>query len=204
MQPHSRHRLRESTQPWFFLLFRKQSAQPPTASVRDLHVHARTVCSPWMSLSSLSWELCVQTTAENQVEQQAGFPPPTETLPRVRRLERELNCNPSPSFDLSFPANTLDSHQYKPHAPKHQHRHTNTLNTLRCALGSGMEFREAGKGAKERKDFLCPSLFCSSASSTVSELWVMSGKLGDMIWSQRAHLGGRPGIHLFLARSWTD
>lgn len=40
--------------------------------------------------------------------------------------------------------------------------------------------------------------------SIVLELWVMSGKLGEMIWSQRAHLGDKPGIHLFLARSWTD
>lgn len=32
----------------------------------------------------------------------------------------------------------------------------------------------------------------------------MSGKLGELISSQRAHLGDNPGIHLFAATSWTD
>lgn len=33
------------------------------------------------------------------------------------------------------------------------------------------------------------------------ELWVLSGKLSEMIWSPGTYLGGKPGIHLFLVRS---
>lgn len=48
------------------------------------------------------------------------------------------------------------------------------------------------------------SILLGSSSSIVLELRVMSGKLGETIRSQRSHLGDKAGIHLFLARNWTD
>lgn len=42
--------------------------------------------------------------------------------------------------------------------------------------------------AVRKKDILCRSVIPhSSSSSTDLELWVMSGKLDEMIWSQGAH-----------------
>lgn len=82
----------------------------------------------------------------------------------------------------------------------------NALNTLKWGEGSG--FGEAKTGKKERM-YSLHSLFFSpvlllSPSSTAFELRVISGKLGEMIWSQGAPVGGKSEIHRFLARNRTD
>lgn len=84
--------------------------------------------------------------------------------------------------------------------------HMNTLNTFTTVgQGAGMGFRDARKGKKGNIFYVGLSFpCCLQLCSSLAVLELMSGKLGEMIWSQGAHLGGKPGIHLFLAQSWTD